>query len=540
MAKDINSNATIAVSGGGLSMINRVLGALGEAWAESRKLDAEILARFGTFTARRVLRDKSGQIVQRSAAQEGDIVDCVPDSNGNIIAFPYVEHGVEVAEKWRATEQKRFMQRPGGRKTFWNADALDDPALEIGTYPLILTEGEPDAFVAIQCGFPLTVSCPDGAPPVPKGRNPADLDPLDIEAERIGKFEYIWNNRDRLRRVKRFILATDNDPPGRRLEAELLRRLSPARCAFVTYPEGCKDLNDVLIKFSPEAVSGVLNGAQPYPVRGLYRLSEYRESAPLETVSAGWPTLDQHFKPYPGGFIVVTGVPSHGKSKFVNNMVVNLARLYGWNSALVSPEMPVVPHLRDDLRKMVGKGTRLTPAEVDEWINSHILFIDSDPNGDGDDVMTLDWVIERATDAVLRDGIKILVVDPWNELEHARDRNETSSEYIGRSIRQLKKFARRYGVAVIVVAHPTKDVVTNKGEIRTPTLYDIDGAAAWFNKADHGIVVWRAEDATSIIVSKSRFEAAGTRGTVKLKYEAWSSRFEMLQPLKQEGLLGPE
>jgi hypothetical protein len=44
----------------------------------------------------------------------------------------------------------------------------------------------------------------------------------------------------------------------------------------------------------------------------------------------------------------------------------------------------------------------------------------------GDEDYDLDWLLERATDAALRDGIRVLVIDPWNELEHARRRDESS------------------------------------------------------------------------------------------------------------------
>ncbi len=500
-------------------MPNHPLGPYGLEWAENRSLDVEVLSRFGIFTARRVkLEDGS--------------VECRPDINGQIIAIPYLEGGHEVAQKWRAENPKRFLQRRGGKKTFWNADALDAPELATGEFALIVTEGEPDALAAITAGYSLAVSCPDGAPPVPKGRAPADLDPLDAEAERVGKFEYIWNNRTRLQRVKRFILATDNDPAGRRLEAELLRRLSPARCMFVTYPDGCKDANDVLVKHGIDELRRMIDGAQPYPVRGLYRLTDYREGGALETLSTGWSTLDGHLRLYAGEFMVITGIPGHGKSAWVNNLLVNMARLYGWRSAVMSAEMPVVPMLRDNLRRMVQSGTRLSLAETDEWISSYFVFIDSDPFGEGADDPTLEWVIERATDAVLRDGIRILVIDPWNELEHACDRGEMMVDYIGRAIRQLKRFARRYGVAVIVVAHPTKNIVTARGEIRKPSLYDIESAAHWFNKADHGVIVWR-DDATpnqaEIIVAKSRFAEAGVRGSVKMQFNVQSSRFDLLQ-----------
>ena len=94
------------------------------------------------------------------------------------MVFPFLERGVVVNEKYRAPG-KKFWQRAGGRRTFWNSDALDDPALEAGHQALVITEGELDALTAIECGFPLSVSVPDGAPPVPEGEKPDDLGPID-------------------------------------------------------------------------------------------------------------------------------------------------------------------------------------------------------------------------------------------------------------------------------------------------------------------------------------------------------------------------
>src|SRR5690606_9919274 len=175
-----------------------------------------------------------------------------------------IDGGKVVGEKYRAPG-KRFWQKSGGRKTFWNADCMDDQALEDGRKALIVTEGEIDGLTAIDCGFDTTVSVPDGAPPVRDGEDPENLEEVDPEQDRTGKFEFVYNNRDRVKRIKRFILAVDNDGPGKRLAAELVRRLSAARCSFVTYPEGCKDLNDVLMKHGRDAVARCLNEAKPYP-----------------------------------------------------------------------------------------------------------------------------------------------------------------------------------------------------------------------------------------------------------------------------------
>jgi twinkle protein len=192
--------------------VARELGPIGIDWIDRRGLDPEVAVRYGLYT---------GKMVAGGAIE--------PDRSGNVIVFPYSEHGTVVTEKYRALP-KKFWQRPGGRRTFWNSDVLDDPALQRGDHPLIIVEGEPDALAAICCGFPFVVSVPDGAPPM---RGPEHLATMDPAEERSGKFEFLWNNRERLKRIKRFVLAVDGDAPGQRLSAELVRRLSAARCSFV-------------------------------------------------------------------------------------------------------------------------------------------------------------------------------------------------------------------------------------------------------------------------------------------------------------------
>jgi twinkle protein len=493
--------AIIARGREGIDM--KTLGPVGIESFERRSISAETAARFAIYTA--------------SRQADGEII---PDGNGNIVVFPFLEHGAVVNEKYRGPG-KKFWQRSGGRRTFWNADALDDPALQTGQLSLVITEGELDALTAIECGFPLSVSVPDGAPSVGDDESPDDLQP--ISDETAGKFEFLWNNRDRLKRIKRFIIAVDNDRPGQRLAAELVRRLSPSRCLFVEYPVGCKDLNDVAREGGSETVAAVLNAAKPFPVRGLYRLADYPERGSLSVFSTGWGMLDKHIQMFPGEFMVVTGIPSHGKSTWVLNLLCNMAQLHGWRSALFSPEMPTVPHLRGKLRKIRG-GHR---PDVDAFIDEYFRFIDSDPTGGDDDDFDLDWIIDKATEAVLRDGIRCLVIDPWNEVEHARRRDESMTDYIGRGIRSLKRFARQYDVAVIVIAHPTKEVGKD-GKSRPPTLYDIEGSAHWFNKCDHGVIIDRPNahaDESVIRIAKVRFEESGEKGEIRMSFDREHCRF---------------
>ena len=487
------------------------LGQIGAQAFQNRMIDPAVAEHLGIYTGRTERLGDGSNVV-------------VPDASGNVVVFPFIDGAKSVGEKYRAPG-KRFWQRAGGRKTFWNADCMDDPALEGGTKALIITEGEIDALTAIDCGFHATVSVPDGAPPVREGEDPERLDDVEPEDDARGKFEFVFNNRDRIKRIQRFILAVDNDPPGRRLAAELLRRLGAARCSFVTYPEGCKDLNDVRMQHGPDEVVRLILEAKPYPVKGVYRLSDYPEADEPRTYSTGWPEVDEHLRLWLGELLVVTGIPGHGKSTWTMNMCVNLARRYGFTIAVASFEIPTVPALRYKLRLSASEEpssswTKDIVSHADKFIQDHFIFIDADPTGEVDEDMTLEWLLERAADAVLRYGIKVLVIDPWNEVEHSRPKSESETQYVNRALRQIRRFALRHHVIAIVVAHPTKDVGRG-GEARTPTLYDIEGSAAWYNKPDHGVVIDVPDPSlneTVVWVKKARFSWSGKKGDVTLEY----------------------
>jgi len=465
------------------------LGPIGIRAFTNRKINPATAARYGIYTA---------------SLQSGRVA---PNDAGNIIVFPFIEDDRCVNEKYRGPD-KKFWQRKGGKKTFWNAEALD--LAEDGE--LIITEGELDALTAIDCGFDKTVSVPEGAP------GQITDEPVDDEK---GKFKFLWNNRDKLARIKWFVLAVDSDEPGQALAAELVRRFGAARCKHVTYPEDCKDLNEVMMQHGQKEVVRVLREAKEYPLTGLYRLSEYPEKPQLELCGLPWNDgALQHLRPFPGALMVVTGVPGCGKSSWVMQVVSHIVETKGWTAAVFSPEMPVVPHLRHKLRSIRARdGAHKVDAdklrEIDEWIERGFVFLDVDPVAWDAEERTLEWVLDKAKDAVVRDSIKILVIDPWNEIEHFKRRDEMMTDYIGRGIRELRRFAQQRGVLVIIVAHPTKrDEAARR---TTPTLYDVEGSAHWANKPDLGVVVSRyTEDKAEDDDGKAKRRSASTRGELTL------------------------
>ncbi|GAB9152504.1 DnaB-like helicase C-terminal domain-containing protein [Bradyrhizobium diazoefficiens] len=474
------------------------------------------------------------------------------DLDGNILCIPFFEGDTEVNTKYRWQQDgiRMFMQRKGAVKTVYNANVLLDDAilarLEEGLDSLIWTEGEFDTIAALECGYLTVISVPDGAPPA-RDKNGKLIavpdDDRDIDPEDDDKFAFMARLMERIMRVKTHIIATDGDEPGGRLAKELVRRLGPAKCFWVEYPtdlvvpdkkkkgamRACKDLNEVKKHLGEQAVRDVIDNAKPWPVKGLFRLSDYPEMEIPTMAEIGISKeLDDKMKFYAGQFIVATGVPNVGKSTLINQAAVLLAKIHKWPCAIFSGEKAVKPFLANELMTAFLEKDRKNWSFEDRkraeaFVERYFRFIDYDDTA-ADVTMDVKFVLDRAATAVFRDGVKLLLIDPWNELEHNRPGNMSLTEYVGKAIKELKRFGKMFGCAVCVVAHPTKIAPDT-----VPGLYDISDSAHWANKADLGIVV-HAEDpdssARQVWIQKVRLKRiAGNTGCVNLSFDESTGLF---------------
>lgn len=435
----------------------------------------------------------------------------------NAMVFPYYHNGDCVNLKFRTVE-KDFWQSKNGLKTLYKYDDIEDQQT-------ILTEGEIDALSCEVAGFKNAVSVPDGAPP-------ADAKSY------ASKFDFLGKCKERLDTVKHFILAVDNDPPGKKLESELARRLGYERCSRVEWPEGCKDANDVLVNHGHEKLAEILSSPIPYPVEGIYQVKDLDLKSLYQNglkpgIQLGWHSVDRLYRlsQESGELHIVTGSPGHGKSEWLDAALVNLAENEGWNFGIFSPEnYPLEEHAGKLIEKHLGLPFRegfqrrmtleqLEPAQG--WLDEHFSFIMPD-----EDNLTVDGILELARVLVYRKGIRGLVLDPWNEVDHSRPSTMTETEYISQSLTKIRRFARNHECHVWVVAHPTKLSRDKKdGKHPVPTPYDISGSAHWNNKADACISVWRDRDPekqsfeTHVHVQKIRKKHLGQLGMAKLRYE---------------------
>ena len=108
-------------------------------------------------------------------------------------------------------------------------------------------------------------------------------------------FRYLWEGgklKAGLQTVKKVILATDGDQKGCVLRDELALRLGRPRCWYVSYPHGCKDANEVLVRHGADALRELLEGAKPMVPDRLVSFSEIPSRADARRFSSDWRDLD--------------------------------------------------------------------------------------------------------------------------------------------------------------------------------------------------------------------------------------------------------
>lgn len=434
-------------------------------------------------------------IVQRNGITVGD--------DGGL-KFPYLRGGELVNVKTRYAG-KTFRMESGAELIFFG---LDDCA---GVTQVIIVEGEMDKLAVEVTGNTAVLSVPNGA--------------------NVGEMAYLASGEAIFERCHTVVIAVDNDLDGQKLEAELARRIGKEKCFRTVWPDGCKDANDVLMQHGPDVLRACLANARPYPIAGIVNPREVRD-AYLDAydrgvdggVSTGWPSLDKGYTVKPGQLTVVGGMPGSGKSEVLDALMVNLATLHGWTFAVYSPEnFPPETHLRKWAKKITGKpfwGSRRMSREEAisalEWSAERLDFLIPD------DDSTLATVLGLARALVFRNGIQGLVIDPWNNMDHERPAKLSETEYISRSLTEIRAFARSYGVHVWVLAHPMKLTKDKDGEYPVPTPYDISGSANWFNKADNIVTVYRNKaDEVALVelhIQKIRFRECGHLGVCGLKW----------------------
>lgn len=413
----------------------------------------------------------------------------------NAIHFNYYMGDQLINIKYR-DGRKNFKLFKGAEKVFYNINSV------VGYDSCIIVEGEMDVLALHEAGIKNVISVPNGAT-----LNSNNLDYLD-------------NCIDYLEDKAKIILAVDADEAGQALRREFIRRLGAEQCYTVDF-NGKKDANDYLLEHGKDALKDVISKAKQVPLEGVSTLRDV-EGELIDFVHNGFKpgyqvgleNFDKIFSTYTGQFITVTGIPSSGKSDFVDQMCVGYNNNYGWKTAFASPEnKPNYLHAH----KLVRKTWQGMPAsqdvgsdkwnQVTEHVNSNYFFIDMDR-------YSLEEVLKKGGELVKRKGIKCLVIDPFNKVRAMHTGTDDVNKYTMEYLTMIEMFAKKYDVLVMVVAHPTKMYKGSDGKVEEPTMYNIKGGGEWYDASYHGLLVHRDYEAKTVKVKvlKVKFQNLGENG----------------------------
>ena len=436
----------------------------------------------------------------------------------NAIHFNYFVGGELINIKYR-DGRKNFKLFKGAEKVFYNIDNI------VGYEYCIIVEGEMDALSLYEAGISNVISVPNGAT-----LNSNNLDYLD-------------NCIDYFSDKEKIIIAVDSDEAGQALQSELVRRLGAEICYIANFDD-CKDANEYLLKYGKQKLAECISGAKPVPLENVTtfrdiegEITDFVKNGFKKGYQIGIPNFDEIFSTYTGQFITVTGIPSSGKSDFVDQMVVGYNQNYGWKTAFASPEnAPTYLHAHKLMRKVWQDMPRKDQIGSDRWnqvadhVNDNFFFIDMDR-------YTLESVLRKGAELVKRKGIKCLVIDPFNKVRDVDAKTEDVNRYTMEYLTKIETFAKKFDVLVIVVAHPTKMYKDGNGKIEEPTMYNIKGGGEWYDASYHGLLVHRDYDNKTVKakVLKVKFQNLGENGAeAHFKWEPRSGCFIPHEPLVAE------
>ena len=456
-----------------------------------------------------VTRGISAQTLKDLKVNEGSEFMPQTGKQENTIQFQYFMGDQLINVKYR-DGRKNFKLYKGAEKVFYNINSI------VGYDSCVITEGEMDVLALHEAGIKNVISVPNGAT-----LNSNNLDYLD-------------NCIDYFEDKEKIILAVDSDEAGQALQSELVRRLGAEVCYLVSFDD-CKDANEYLQKHGKEKLAERIAGARPVPLENVTtfrdiedEVTDFVRNGFKKGYQVGLSNFDNIFSTYTGQFITVTGIPSSGKSDFVDQMVVGYNRNYSWKTAFASPEnAPTYLHAHKLMRKTWEGMPTTSDIHGDKWnqvadhINDNYFFIDMER-------YTLESVLRKGAELVKRKGIKCLVIDPFNKVRDVDCKTEDVNRYTMEYLTKIETFAKKYDVLVFVVAHPTKMYKDKDGRMEEPTMYNIKGGGEWYDASYHGILVHRDYEAKTVKakVLKVKFQNLGENGAeAHFKWEHKSGCF---------------
>ncbi len=432
----------------------------------------------------------------------------------NCIRFNYFRNGELINVKSR-DGQKNFKLESGAELILYNMDSLKNAK------ECFWTEGENDTAALVESGImregTAVVSVPNGA------------------SKTTNNLKYLDNCIDALEHIEFHYLGFDNDINGRKLREDISERLGKEKCKYIEWKDK-KDGNEVLINYGIQGVIECCADKKEFPLEGVFTISSFSDEIDDMYVNGmdkgcelGMGKIDGLIRFAKAYITVITGVPNHGKSDALDQIILKLMTKHGWKVGFYSPEnRPTKLHFSKLARKLVGKNwfgpNRMTEQEknqVKSYLEGKVWFIKPEKE------FTIESILKHAKMLKMRTGIDSFVIDAWNRLEHKfTGGNETT--YINETLLKIDAFCELNNVHCFLVVHPSKQAKDKKtGMIEVPNLYSLSGSAHFYNICANGITVYRdfMKGITTWYIQKVKFSHWGEIGFAEFKYDKESGRY---------------
>lgn len=395
-----------------------------------------------------------------------------------------------------------------------------------------------------------------------------------------GDWNFLGLFENTLNKTHRFIMAMGPDKNNEAISNYLARRLGKDRCLRVRWSSYAlrtgqsPNAYEMLHEYSSEDLYSAVINAPAFPISGIREALDISDEIDVlyelgiqPGVKTGYPSLDEYYSVAKSESTLIAGIPGHGKTTTADNFIIQLAKLHGWKSGVYSPEKKneakifagfIEKYIQHSFGSASGEYQKMSVADKENgklWVHEHIKVIlprrqkieQNEEDDTGSSKMGVDWLIEKARALVLRHGIRILVVDPWDELDHERPSYMSETEFLSQELKKLLHFTALYELHLFITHHPNKMTKANDGDYPVVNPYMLNNGAVWRSKMDNIISPYRFvgdkdEEITDLHIQKIREIEVGKVGKLSLRLEKNGSYFvdDVNQEKRKESLNKPK
>ena len=249
--------------------------------------------------------------------------------------------------------------------------------------------------------------------------------------------------------------------------------------------------------------------------------------------------IDKCFTWNKGDLTLLHGIPGHGKSIFLMNLVLLKSIKDGNKWAIFSPEQnPPTDFYQDLIHTYIGESTDkhhsnyMTFENYNkgmDFIGEHFYYVYPE-----DDKFTPETINKFFLQLIKEKKITGCIIDPFNQLDHNWE-DKRDDKYLSTFLQRQKRFALDNNVFMVIVAHPKGNLQKKDGEYECPNIYNLAGGAMWSNKCDNILVINRPQNIQQPFNTEAVFTSQkikkhkrrGKPGSVKMSFDIMTNRYKI-------------